>query len=114
MARAKKKKESGICGNLWEKTRSAPIPYSFMSIVEYYKLEDIHGTICVDTRVPLIRQVADSRVWMVILSSGGESSMHSDGECQIMAITFNLRDSNLSSAGKRYNRGKTHVFLKRA
>src|SRR6266700_132398 len=61
--------------------------------------------ISIDIRVPFIGQVADIRIWLVIFSSGGETSM-TDIEGQTMAITINLRDSNLSSAGGQHNEKK--------
>ncbi len=61
--------------------------------------------ISIGTQVPFIRQVADIRVWLVNFNSSGEISMI-DIKGQTMAITINLRDSNLSSAGGQHNEKK--------
>jgi hypothetical protein len=75
-------------------------------IVEYDQLEDIQVMISIDTRVPLIRHVADRRVRLVHLCTGGENCVSTNGECQVMAITISLWDSSLSSAGGRHNENK--------
>ena len=62
--------------------------------------------ISIGIRVPLIRHIAHSRVWLVIFGAGREGCMPTDSECQIMAITINLRDLNLSSEDGQHNKKK--------
>jgi hypothetical protein len=75
-------------------------------VVEYHKPVYIQRTISIDILVPMIRHVADSRVWVVILSDNGET-IWSDTVCQLMAVANSLRDSNLSYTGGWDNKRKT-------
>jgi hypothetical protein len=83
-------------------------------VVEYDKPEGVHELICIDVWVPRIGHVTDSRIWLVILSGGGESCTPKYDECQIMAIPCSLGKSKLEFHMDGIMTGKTHIFLKRA